>query len=313
MAPSKSMSAFGKAHASVSVTSCTGEKMMTPLGPNSHVYKIRAVKPHESGSKVGDHQMQYTMSEAFMKARKETKHMRIKIINEKLKSAGACSGLHQSQTQPQLELAESLPGEGRSSFAAKLRKEARESRNPELNKKQEGEAASGPKRIQPGQLENTEEILRKHYYIAKATQKTQHELLNKQVSPMKHMIKAQGLQGNEHVGMVHKVRGERLDTLQTQAASMMRLNAVWGLESKGPQVDRLKARVSQEEADQGGVFTDIHEGVKQRQIDTATTLTDLDAMIHFYLQQPEDTGFFIYLIPGDSGDPYDLVPLIDYQ
>lgn len=42
-------------------------------------------------------------------------------------------------------------------------------------------------------------------------------------------------------------------------------------------------------------------------------LSDLDAMIHFYLQQPEDTGFFIYLIPGNSGDPYDLVPLVDYQ
>ena len=42
-------------------------------------------------------------------------------------------------------------------------------------------------------------------------------------------------------------------------------------------------------------------------------MTDLDAMIHFYLQQPEDTGFFIYLIPGDSGDPYDLVPLVDYR
>ena len=36
-------------------------------------------------------------------------------------------------------------------------------------------------------------------------------------------------------------------------------------------------------------------------------------MIHFYLQQPEDTGFFIYLIPGDSRDPYDLVPLVDYR
>lgn len=42
-------------------------------------------------------------------------------------------------------------------------------------------------------------------------------------------------------------------------------------------------------------------------------MSDLDAMIHFYLQQPEDTGFFIYLIPGDSGDPYDLVPLVDYR
>ena len=29
----------------------------------------------------------------------------------------------------------------------------------------------------------------------------------------------------------------------------MRLNAAWGLESKGPQVDRLKAFVNTEEAD----------------------------------------------------------------
>ena len=42
----------------------------------------------------------------------------------------------------------------------------------------------------------------------------------------------------------------------------MRLNAAWGLESKGPQVDRHKAYVSPEEADQGGVFTDVLEGMK---------------------------------------------------
>ena len=44
-----------------------------------------------------------------------------------------------------------------------------------------------------------------------------------------------------------------------------------------------------------------------------SSMTDLDAMIHFYLQQPEDTGFFIYLIPGETGNPYDLVPLVDYR
>lgn len=44
-----------------------------------------------------------------------------------------------------------------------------------------------------------------------------------------------------------------------------------------------------------------------------SSLTDLDAMIHFYMQQPEDTGFFIYLVPGDSRDPYDLQPLVDYR
>ena len=93
---------------------------------------------------------------------------------------------------------------------------------------------------------------------------------------------------------------------------MMRLNAVWGLESKGPQVDRYRAKVSPEEADQGGVFTNVLDGMKEMPQEQQAQLTDLDAMIHFYLQQPEDTGFFIYLIPGNSGDPYDLVPLVDY-
>ena len=50
-----------------------------------------------------------------------------------------------------------------------------------------------PKSTQAGQLENTEEILRKHYFMAKATKKTQHNMLNKQVSPQKHVIKAQKL------------------------------------------------------------------------------------------------------------------------
>ena len=33
--------------------------------------------------------------------------------------------------------------------------------------------------ITKGQLENTEEILRKHYFMAKATKKTHHDILNK--------------------------------------------------------------------------------------------------------------------------------------
>ena len=67
--------------------------------------------------------------------------------------------------------------------------EARESRNPEfkVNKTFTG-AASGY--VQAGQLENTEEVLRKHYFMAKATMKTQHGMLKKQESPQKHMIKS---------------------------------------------------------------------------------------------------------------------------
>jgi hypothetical protein len=127
------------------------------------------------------------------------------------------------------------------------------------------------------------------------------------------MIKSQGFTGEEHHGLVNRVRGEHIDELQTQAASLMRLNAAWGLESKGPQIDRHRAFVSLEEADQGGVFTDVLVGMQQMPVELQSTMSDLDAMIHFYLQQPEDTGFFIYLIPGDSGDPYDLVPLVDYR
>ena len=109
------------------------------------------------------------------------------------------------------------------------------------------------------------------------------------------------------------MRGENIDQLQTQAASLMRLNATWGLESKGPQIDRHRAKVNAEKAESGGVFTDVLDGMQQMPMELQSTMTDLDAMIHFYLQQPEDTGFFIYLIPGESGNPYDLVPLVDYR
>lgn len=61
--------------------------------------------------------------------------------------------------------------------------------------------------------------------------------------------KSLGLKGDEHQGLLAKKRGENIDQLQTQAASLMRLNATWGLESKGPQLDRHKAVVNAEEAD----------------------------------------------------------------
>ena len=77
----------------------------------------------------------------------------------------------------------------RTSFANKIRKAAKESRNLDVNQPQ---VAGG---IQPGQLENTEEILRKHYFMAKATQKTQHSVLQKPESPQKHMIKLKKAKG----------------------------------------------------------------------------------------------------------------------
>ena len=46
LAPSKSLSAFGKQQASVAVTSVTGMRMMTPLGPASHQYKVRKIQAH---------------------------------------------------------------------------------------------------------------------------------------------------------------------------------------------------------------------------------------------------------------------------
>ena len=64
--------------------------------------------------------------------------------------------------------------------------EARESRNPEqqnLLKVNKTFTTSATGNIRAGQLENTEEILRKHYFMAKATLKTQHQMLNKQESP----------------------------------------------------------------------------------------------------------------------------------
>lgn len=43
----------------------------------------------------------------------------------------------------------------------------------------------------------------------------------------------------------------------------MRLNAVWGLEEKGPTEDIKKAEVDLDLADQGGVVYDVLEGKKQ--------------------------------------------------
>lgn len=56
---------------------------MTPLGPNSHTYKIRKIKAHQSGAIVGDQQLPYVQSEAFLQGRKETKALRQKIVNNR--------------------------------------------------------------------------------------------------------------------------------------------------------------------------------------------------------------------------------------
>lgn len=44
--------------------------------------------------------------------------------------------------------------------------------------------------------------------MAKATKKTSHKSLYKQLSPQKHMIKAQGFISDDNQGQINKVRGE---------------------------------------------------------------------------------------------------------
>ena len=60
----------------------------------------------------------------------------------------------------------------RPSFAANIRGKIKDSRNAEIktlvpNTARHGRASSDM--INPGQLETTEEVLRKHYFMAKAT------------------------------------------------------------------------------------------------------------------------------------------------
>ena len=78
--------------------------------------------------------------------------------------------------------------QSKTSFANKLRKATGGSRNPNLDKAQVHEDT--PRGIVPGHLEKTEEVLRKHYFMAKATQKTSHATLNRETSPQRHVIKA---------------------------------------------------------------------------------------------------------------------------
>ena len=99
-------------------------------------------------------------------------------------------------------------GQSRTSFAQKLRKEALNTRNQELKMK--------PVASQPGQLETTEEVLRKHYFMAKATKKTQLDVLDKEMSPQKHIIKSLGpIEEESHLGLVSRERAECIDQLQT--------------------------------------------------------------------------------------------------
>ena len=90
--------------------------------------------------------------------------------------------------------------------------------------------------------------------MAKATQKTSHTTLKRETSPQRHLLTAvateKDLQADLSVPAgVSKLREDNIETLQGQAAALMRLNAVWGLEEKGPTKDIGKCTVGAEEAD----------------------------------------------------------------
>ena len=69
-------------------------------------------------------------------------------------------------------------------FADRLRASARETRNSGVDGKVRSDAAL----INPGQVPMTEEILRKHYFMAKLSGKTTFQTLEKEQSPQKHML-----------------------------------------------------------------------------------------------------------------------------
>ena len=66
-------------------------------------------------------------------------------------------------------------------------------------------------------------------------------MLEKEMSPQKHMIKY-------HEGNVETFRGRALDDISKQAAAMMRLNSLWGLESKGETKELKRAEITEPDA-----------------------------------------------------------------
>ena len=122
--------------------------------------------------------------------------------------------------------------------------------------------------------------------MAKATQKTSHATLNRENSPQKHLLTAVATEKDLKADLsvpagISKLRDDNIENLQGQAAALMRLNAVWGLEEKGPTKDIKKATVTAEEADQGGVIYNVLEGKKQI-TDNQEDMSELDMMIHLF-------------------------------
>ena len=65
--------------------------------------------------------------------------------------------------------------------------------------------------------------------------------------------KLQALQGykiddEDHLGITDRQRGETIDDISAQAAAMMRLNSLWGLEPKGKTKDLRKAEPTEPDA-----------------------------------------------------------------
>ena len=92
----------------------------------------------------------------------------------------------------------------------------------------------------------------------------------------------------------------------------MRLNAIWGLENKDKPFDIQKAQVDVMQVAEGGVFYDVLPESQKFDVEDSKT-TDLEIMISLFIRQPQDNGYFIYLVQGDEVDnPFDLKPMIDY-
>ena len=78
------------------------------------------------------------------------------------------------------------PG-SKQSFTQKIRAQAQGTRNPGGLQSARVQSKND---MAEGQVPNTEELLRKHYFMAKATQKTSYTTLQREQSPQKHMLKA---------------------------------------------------------------------------------------------------------------------------
>ena len=67
---------------------------------------------------------------------------------------------------------------------------------------------------------------------------------------------------------------------------------------------------------EGGVFFNVLPEVEKYVSQPDKPATDLEMMISLFMRQPQDNGFFIYLVQGNSSgenfhNPFDLKPLED--